>query len=67
MEVKDDLYPSADGIYRLRANYFVRHWNGELSLPVSYWVNFVFERDRRLCLARPPLGHHRRHAALDRR
>ncbi len=22
-----------------RANYFVRHWRGELSLPVSYWVN----------------------------
>jgi hypothetical protein len=21
------------------ANYFVRHWRGELSLPVSYWVN----------------------------
>jgi hypothetical protein len=24
-----------------RANYFVRHWRGELSLPVSYWVNGV--------------------------
>jgi len=23
----------------LRRNYFVRHWRGELSLPVSYWVN----------------------------
>lgn len=22
-----------------RANYFIRHWRGELSLPVSYWVN----------------------------
>jgi hypothetical protein len=22
-----------------KANYFVRHWRGELSLPVSYWVN----------------------------
>ncbi|WP_167529033.1 RDD family protein [Bradyrhizobium macuxiense] len=22
-----------------RANYLVRHWRGELSLPVSYWVN----------------------------
>jgi ATP-dependent protease ClpP protease subunit len=21
------------------ANYFIRHWRGELSLPVSYWVN----------------------------
>jgi len=20
-------------------NYFIRHWRGELSLPVSYWVN----------------------------
>ena len=24
-----------------QANYFVRHWRGELSLPVSYWVNGV--------------------------
>ena len=24
-----------------RRSYFVRHWRGELSLPVSYWVNFV--------------------------
>lgn len=23
----------------LSANYFVRHWRGELSLPVSYWIN----------------------------
>jgi hypothetical protein len=22
-------------------NYFVRHWRGELSLPVSYWLNGV--------------------------
>lgn len=22
-----------------RGNYFVRHWRGELSLPVSYWIN----------------------------
>lgn len=22
-----------------RGNYFVRHWRGQLSLPVSYWVN----------------------------
>jgi hypothetical protein len=36
-----------------RDNYFVRHWRGNLSLPVSYWVNsflatiavsFVFEK-----------------------
>lgn len=24
-----------------RLNYFARHWRGELSLPVSYWVNGV--------------------------
>jgi hypothetical protein len=22
-----------------RSNYFVRHWRGDLSLPVSYWIN----------------------------
>ena len=22
-----------------KANYFVRHWRGELSLPLSYWIN----------------------------
>jgi hypothetical protein len=25
----------------LKTNYFIRHWRGELSLPVSYWVNSV--------------------------
>jgi hypothetical protein len=24
-----------------KANYFIRHWRGELSLPVSYWVNGI--------------------------
>jgi len=24
-----------------RASYFVRHWRGDLSLPVSYWINYV--------------------------
>lgn len=24
-----------------KANYFVRHWRGELSLPVSYWLNGI--------------------------
>ncbi len=24
-----------------QANYFVRHWRGELALPISYWVNGV--------------------------
>lgn len=28
-------------IQRPKAPYFVRHWRGELSLPVSYWVNCV--------------------------
>ena len=22
-------------------NYFKKHWKGELSLPLSYWVNFI--------------------------
>ena len=24
-----------------KGNYFIRHWRGELSLPVSFWVNLV--------------------------
>ena len=24
-----------------KANYIVRHWRGELSLPVSYWINGI--------------------------
>jgi hypothetical protein len=34
-------HPSADvsGARSNRANFIVRHWRGELSLPVSYWVN----------------------------
>lgn len=23
-------------------NYVVRHWRGQLSLPISYWVNYAF-------------------------
>jgi GYF domain 2 len=26
---------------RKRGNYFARHWRGELSLPVSYWINGI--------------------------
>jgi len=26
---------------RKRRNYFARHWRGELSLPVSYWINGI--------------------------
>ena len=22
-------------------NYFLRHWRGELSLPVTYWINNI--------------------------
>jgi hypothetical protein len=29
--------PTADH----KRNYFVRHWRGELSLPVSYWINGI--------------------------
>jgi hypothetical protein len=31
--------PSGNG--RKRRNYFARHWRGELSLPVSYWINGI--------------------------
>jgi uncharacterized protein DUF4339 len=24
-----------------RRNYFIRHWRGELSLPISYWINNI--------------------------
>ena len=34
----ESIEPDSD---RPRANYFVRHWRGELSLAVSYWVNGV--------------------------
>jgi hypothetical protein len=30
---------SSDSPKRKAANYFARHWRGELPLPVSYWVN----------------------------
>ncbi len=33
--------PSAKAPVPGKANYFVRHWRGELSLPVSYWVNGI--------------------------
>jgi hypothetical protein len=29
---------------RKRDNYFARHWRGELSLPVSYWINVFLAR-----------------------
>src|SRR5689334_12574412 len=32
------LEPEAEAKPR---NYFTRHWRGELSLPVSYWVNGI--------------------------
>jgi hypothetical protein len=32
-------FQSISKIARPRKNYFLRHWRGELSLPVSYWVN----------------------------
>lgn len=28
-----------DDVEPKRSNYFVRHWRGELSLPISFWVN----------------------------
>jgi hypothetical protein len=33
------IQPPAAGPEAKRANYFLRHWRGELSLPVSYWLN----------------------------
>jgi GYF domain 2 len=32
------------GDARRRRNYFARHWRGELSLPVSYWINGILAR-----------------------
>src|SRR6266481_4452041 len=29
----------SDGPEPSRSNYFVRHWRGDLSLPISFWVN----------------------------
>lgn len=37
--VGDDPATDAAPEQGRRRNYFVRHWRGELSLPVSYWVN----------------------------
>src|SRR5262245_59929017 len=31
--------PRIQATARRRRNYFARHWRGELSLPISYWVN----------------------------
>jgi ATP-dependent protease ClpP protease subunit len=36
----DSAVPGAGAPPR-RRSYVLRHWRGELSLPVSYWVNFV--------------------------
>jgi hypothetical protein len=33
--------PPIVGADRKRSNYFARHWRGELSLPVSYWINGI--------------------------
>jgi hypothetical protein len=33
--------PPANASSSRRGNYFLRHWRGELSLPVSYWLNSV--------------------------
>jgi hypothetical protein len=39
----DEVRPLERGgeVGKERGNYFVRHWRGELSLPVSYWVNGI--------------------------
>jgi hypothetical protein len=33
--------PPISGADRKRSNYFARHWRGELSLPVSFWINGI--------------------------
>jgi hypothetical protein len=33
--------PQPIGDARRRQNYFARHWRGELSLPVSFWINGI--------------------------
>jgi len=35
MQERTEVAPKA----ARKRNYFVRHWRGELSLPVSYWLN----------------------------
>ena len=32
---------AAEAVPERRGNYFVRHWRGELSLPLSFWVNGI--------------------------
>lgn len=34
--------PTSSGKSSSRPNYLVRHWRGDLSLPVSYWINGSF-------------------------
>jgi hypothetical protein len=38
---RDDPIPAARSRSQRFKNYFARHWRGELSLSVSYWVNCV--------------------------
>jgi hypothetical protein len=43
--VKDrSAQPPPGAAARKRSNYFARHWRGELSLPVSYWINGILAR-----------------------
>jgi hypothetical protein len=37
--VADDRILPVEPVIENRPNYFVRHWRGELSLGISYWIN----------------------------
>jgi hypothetical protein len=37
--VEPDQAPLLSSPEKTRRSYFIRHWRGDLSLPLSYWVN----------------------------
>jgi hypothetical protein len=39
VDENDERFVPVEPVLEKRANYLVRHWRGELSLGVSYWVN----------------------------
>ncbi|MBL0116022.1 MAG: hypothetical protein IPP45_11855 [Sphingomonadales bacterium] len=38
---RDDAVSEDESSSGATRNYFIRHWNGDLSLPISYWVNLI--------------------------
>ena len=41
-EKVDRISPHYRGVLSSISSYLIRHWNGQLSLAVSFWVNFIF-------------------------